>query len=87
MDPASLPDLMILLLLRCETGTSGLPAGVSPALLEKPGDGFLRKESFSSIESGIVGEGLSGVTHRGAGFMKRKDLKTDDKSHSCLVIS
>ena len=85
MDPASLPGLKTPLQ-RCETGISGLPADVSPAL-EKPGESFFWKESFFLIESGIVGEGLSGVTHRGAGFMKGKDRETDDKSHSCLAIS
>ena len=33
-----------------------------------------------------MGEGLGCVTLHGAGFMKRKDLETDDKSRSCLVI-
>ena len=84
MGLASLPGLTTPLQ-RCETGISGLPADVSPAL-EKPGEGFFWKDSFSLIESGIVGEGRS-VTHHGAGFMKRKDWKTDDKSHSCLAIS
>ena len=58
---------------------------MSPAL-EKPGQGLFWNESYFLIESGIVGEGLSGVTLHGAGFMKRKDWETDDKSHSCLVI-